>query len=189
MATELSNRSPCHRAIAPLRQFLWSSTLALAAIALAVGSFADDGDEAQSELEETLDELNALDSWLGVTSSRLTKLQREVKRRDESIAEVSRQLDATSNSLIETRKAIGDLEVEQESLLAQRKKQAQRIAVHVRQAYRLSGQDFFKMLLSQENPDTFDRMIRYHGYFSKARADALQEYRSHPTEHSRATAN
>ena len=48
-----------------------------------------------------------------------------------------------------------------------------------RAAHRLAGEDFFKLILNQESPETFDRMIRYHRYFSDARIATLEEYRAH----------
>ncbi|MDH3645106.1 MAG: peptidoglycan DD-metalloendopeptidase family protein, partial [Gammaproteobacteria bacterium] len=37
---------------------------------------------------------------------------------------------------------------------------------------------FVKLLLNQESPDTFDRMMRYHRYFSDARVTTLQQYQA-----------
>ena len=46
----------------------------------------------------------------------------------------------------------------------------------------LAGQDFLKLLLNQEDPEEFDRMLRYHQYFSRARAELLSDYRATMTE-------
>ena len=59
----------------------------------------------------------------------------------------------------------------------QTEEQAERIATHIAAAYRLTGQDFLKQLLNQESPDTLDRMMRYHRYFSESRIQAMAEYR------------
>ena len=60
--------------------------------------------------------------------------------------------------------------------------QARRIEEHVAAAYRLSGQDFLKLILNQESPETVERMAVYHRYFSDARLQALEAYRGTSAE-------
>ena len=68
------------------------------------------------------------------------------------------------------------LDAQHAELSALRDEQAQLIANHLAAAYRLSGEDFLKLLLNQQSPELVERMLRYHGYFSAARTEALTEY-------------
>ena len=154
--------------------------LSITLIALALGAVPESGvsNPSQVDLDRTVTELNQLHQWLGDAAVRLEVLQTKLHAADESIASLVTTTKRTSTNLTNTTAAIEILERQRTRLEGRRELQAKKIAVHLRQAYKLSGQDFLKLLLLQENPDTFDRLIRYHGYFSRARKEALQEYRS-----------
>lgn len=93
------------------------------------------------------------------------------------MARVSRQVDGAAEALADVRAELRDLHAEQAILAGRRAAQARHIGEHVSSAYRMSGEDFIKLLLNQQSPDTVDRMARYHRYFSAARLDALAAYR------------
>ena len=144
----------------------------------ATSTHAEPIDEAAtaSELAAVVKELNALHTWLDEASARQARLQSELKSQDESVSRITRQVRDTDAALISTSSRIENLEVERNRLSVVRAKQAQRIAQHLNAAYRLQGQDVVKALLNQESPSDFERMLRYHRYFSDARMDALRGY-------------
>lgn len=87
-------------------------------------------------------------------------------------------------TVADLQRAVRDIEAkqvalakEEKALERRRREESLRISEHLNAAYRMSGQDFFKLLLNQENPEQFDRMIRYHQYFSTARGKILEGYR------------
>ncbi len=75
---------------------------------------------------------------------------------------------------------LADLSTQVKLLNEKRDEQAHLIASHLAAAYRLSGEDFLKLLLNQQNPEQFDRMIHYHRYFSAARTEALTDVSNRP---------
>ncbi|MEC9251668.1 MAG: peptidoglycan DD-metalloendopeptidase family protein [Pseudomonadota bacterium] len=154
--------------------------LALAFTALILGAAPNSGESkpSQTDLDQTVAELNQLHEWLGDAAVRLDIVQTKLREADTSISEIITAIKQASTNLTNTETAIEVLQHRQTRLTDRRQLQAEKIAVHLRQAHKLSGQDFVKLLLLQETPDTFDRMIRYHGYFSRARKEALQEYRT-----------
>ena len=162
------------------RHSLFRASFAIACTALALGAVAESGESATSQiaLDRTVSELNELHAWLGDAAVRLNIVQTKLHAADASISDIVRATNEASSNLTNTETAIATLQLQQTLLTDRRRLQAEKIAVHLRQAYKLSGQDFLKLLLLQQTPDTFDRMIRYHGYFSRARKEALQEYRT-----------
>ena len=154
--------------------------LALAFTALIVGAVPESGEAktSQTDLDQTVAELNQLHAWLGDAAVRLDIVQTKLREADASISEIITTIKQASTNLTNTETAIEILQRQQTGLMDRRQLQAEKIAVHLRQAYKLSGQNFVKLLVLQETPDTFDRMIRYHGYFSHARKEVLQEYRT-----------
>ena len=154
--------------------------LALAFTALIVGAVPESGEAktSQTDLDQTVAELNQLHAWRGDAAVRRDIVQTKLREADASISEIITTIKQASTNLANTETAIEILQRQQTGLMHRRHLQAEKIAVHLRQAYKLSGQNFVKLLLLQEPPDTFDRMIRYHGYFSHARKEVLQEYRT-----------
>jgi len=137
---------------------------------------ADNANRAASELKKTLEQLNALDRWFSETERKRTNWEKLIKRQDEDIAGLHTALRATSSRLTNTEEELDELAAEQTALTTQRKQQAQLIGEHLAAAHRLTGQDFFKQLLNQESPDTFERMVRYHHYFSQARIGVIDQF-------------
>jgi murein hydrolase activator len=132
----------------------------------------------KAELDRITRKLNDLDAWLGGVERKRSQWQREIQASDREVARVGREVEAASGAVTAVRKEMATLQEEQTLLQAQRQVQARHIGEHLTAARRLEGEDFVKLLLNQESPDTFDRMIRYHRHFTTARIAALGEYRS-----------
>jgi murein hydrolase activator len=94
------------------------------------------------------------------------------------VARLNREVDAAASAAAAVQAEIDKLQHEQTNLEQQRATQARHIGDHLASAQRLEGQDLVKLLLNQESPDTFERMIRYHRHFTAARLSSLAEYRS-----------
>lgn len=168
--------------IAPLHAKL-AFVLAIAILSAASGAFAaNDPDKARRDLQAVAKRLNDLDSWLLGAQAKQRDLQKSIKSGDERIAAAAAAVRKTQADLDDTRAVLEQLDHERERLEVERRQQAEKIAEHLSSAYRLSGQDFFKLLLNQENPDDLDRMIRYHKYFTAARAETLKAYQITLTE-------
>ena len=140
-------------------------------------SGAEDVGAAKRELSTLTRRLNDLSAWFSDAEKTQRDWQTQLKRIDEAIADASREIKDLEHQLADVKQALDALEAERVRLEAARDEQAQLIAQHLAAAYRLQGQDFFKMMLNQQNPDRFDRMIRYHEYFSAARAETLAAYK------------
>ncbi len=138
---------------------------------------AEEAAGTERRLGELVDELNALDAWLDDAGERLAGFERDVAAADREVASTARRIRDLESELRSTRATLADLAEERRVFDAQRREQARRIAGHVRGAHRFVGHDFLKVLLSQDDPTAFERMIRYHGYFSRARLDAVGDYR------------
>ncbi len=155
------------------------SVLVAAALGWAAAGSAAEPDRTatQAELEKITDRLNDLNVWLGGAERKRAQWQREIQTSDRQVARLSRLVDAAAEALAAVRKEQHELERQRVQLEARRRDQAKRIAEHLTSAYRISGQDFIKLLLNQQSPETLERMVRYHRYFTAARLETLDEYR------------
>ena len=130
------------------------------------------------ELAATVEKLNALKVWLTDAEKQRALLQQDIQKADQEVARLGLKV-------AELQRAVADIEVQKSALAAEstalekkRGAEGRRISQHLNAAYRMSGQDFFKLLLNQENPEQLDRMIRYHQYFSTERGKILQGFRA-----------
>jgi septal ring factor EnvC (AmiA/AmiB activator) len=137
-----------------------------------------DRSETEAALEKITRQLNDLNVWLGSAERKRAQWQREIQSSDREVASLSRQVDAAAEALAQVGAEQQRLQAEQAELNEQRRRQARHIADHLASAYRMSGEDFVKLLLNQQSPQTVDRMVRYHRYFTTARMASLDAYRS-----------
>ena len=135
-----------------------------------------DAADAEQRLDEVDRELGALNIWLENADSRLSTLQADISRADDEVADLNRRIRDLHGEITEVQHSLASLRDQRREVEERRIDQARRIARHVRAAQRLGGTDIFKMLLNREDPDTVDRIVRYHRYFVRARLDALDAY-------------
>lgn len=154
------------------------------AAALSLTVFADASAEdvsplgANRELAATVEKLNALKVWFNDAEKKRALWQQDIQAADREVARLGLKVSQLRQDAKRIEKDQNKLQSEAEALELKRQEEGKRIAEHLNAAYRMSGQDFFKLLLNQENPEQFDRMIRYHQYFSTERGKTLQNYRA-----------
>ena len=159
------------------RRTLASLGLAWFAAAAAPLHAAEDISKAKSDVNSITKKLNDLDVWFSDATRRQRDLQKELRSTDQSIAGASSDIRDIEAELKRIGAELADLNAQMKTLTAQRQQQAELIANHLAAAYRLTGEDFLKLLLNQQDPDQLDRMMHYHRYFAQARSDAIDAYK------------
>jgi septal ring factor EnvC (AmiA/AmiB activator) len=142
-----------------------------------IGAEEADADGTAKQLESTIERLNALDEWFSEAEKKRAVWLVELQRQDRDISHLNVEVQRTAALLRTTQNELVELKTEVETTESLKKTQAARIATHIAAAYRLTGQDFLKQLLNQESPDTLDRMMRYHRFFSTSRLEVMVAYR------------
>lgn len=138
----------------------------------------DDPAATRKALDAVVEKLNALDRWMTDADKQRVRWEKDVQEKDQEVASVARRVEKANQALKQVEAELSELATQQKTLEVRRTEQATRIGEHLAASYRMSGQDFVKLLLNQESPDTFERITRYHRYFTQARLEALDEYRS-----------
>ena len=134
-------------------------------------------DDAQSELDQVLTRLNALDAWLDEAGERIAMGQREVAAADRRVAAAKARIRELDNRIEEGRAELESLGVERQRLEEARRRQAGNVADHLRDAWRFKERDPLQALFNLEEPRAHDRMVRYHAAFAKARTAVVEELR------------
>ena len=133
--------------------------------------------DAERELDQVLTRLNALDAWLDEAGERIAKGQREVADADRRVAAATARIRELDNRIEHARAELERLGSERERLEEARRRQAGKVAAHLRDAWRFKERDPLQAVLNLEQPRMLDRMVRYHAAFAKARSAEVDEFR------------
>ena len=163
----LNTASRCRNALWPL----------LLAVSINAAAVADEGRPAKAKLQTVLAELNHLETWLSDAERRRLRWLKDVQTRDRAVARLSAAARAGEAALADIRDALADLQAEQRRLDAQREEEVRRLANHLAAAYRLSGEQFVKLLFNQQSAATLERILVYHRFLTEARIRALDAFR------------
>ena len=150
--------------------------LALALCATSSLHAADEAAQTSAALEKIVRELNDLDGWLNIADRKRIRLQKALREQDKEVAATSLAVAKATDDIAKAQLALAQLKDRKSRLLQQRDTQAASISDHLSAAYRLNGRDLFKQILNQENPAQFQRMLKYHQYFSTARVAAVNSF-------------
>lgn len=147
----------------------------------AVTALSEDA-EAEQALGEIVDQLNALEEWFTAAEKQTAAIEQQIKTQDQAIDRLGEQRRASETSLAAIRNSVAELEQEQNGLREDITAQRAAIVAHLQAAFRLSGDDFVKQILSQNSNADADRLMRYHGYFSEQRVAEMARFKANLTE-------
>jgi len=135
-------------------------------------------EESTLALQQTLDQLNALDKWLTEAEQEKNLLQSQLRKQDKKIGALSRKARQAEQELFKANKALNKSKQQIDELKIEQREQSKAVSIHLRAAYRLGGDDFIKQLLNKKSPADLDRLIRYHGYFGAERLSLIEDYKN-----------
>lgn len=101
-------------------------------------------------------------------------LQRQLQNKEENIGKVAERLEQLHSELNDKRNTLTDLEKQQKYQTKLLDKQRQVLAQQIRATYIAEQQNYFKLLLNQENPVMVGRMLVYYDYFNRARLQQIK---------------
>ncbi|MCC5855247.1 MAG: peptidoglycan DD-metalloendopeptidase family protein [Idiomarina sp.] len=159
-----------------LSALLLSAALSAAGVSVAVAQQVDAREEQaraeaqlqqlQRDIQQRRRQLERRQQQLSGSERALQDVERQINRSSQAIATTERELQAT-----QTR--IRELEGEQEALTQSLRQQAELLADQIEAAYRSGDYNFLRMLLNQENPARFERMLEYYRHLNDARLEQL----------------
>jgi len=147
---------------------------------LAVPFTAAAGDAAEQEvklqqlrqrIQSVRQELASMVGERNTQQQALEKAEKEIGRVTAALRKLEQQSGEARDKMLELH---AQRDSEQESLQAMRTVLAQEL----RTAYMAGRQERIKLLLNQEDPALLGRTLVYHGYFTRARAERMQDMRT-----------
>lgn len=136
--------------------------------------------EAERQLRELQQNIQQQRRLFDRNQQRLSQGERALRDLEREMASSTQALQRTEQELAGLRARISELEAEQHTLQDSLQEQAQRLADQIDAAYRAGDYSFLQLLLNQENPARFERMLEYFRHLNEARLAQLEQL--HATE-------
>ncbi|WP_370249650.1 murein hydrolase activator EnvC [Thalassolituus sp.] len=153
-----------------MKMMLLRSTLLLM-ISLCLPAWADD----QTRLDEVKAEIKKLQSWLTDAREEHDELQQKLRKSDQDIAALLKEIEQTRARLREEQTRLKKLQAEQAQVRQLRNRHQTLLSQQIREARQMGDEAALRFWLTQDDPAQNQRMTRYFGYFNRARLENLTE--------------
>lgn len=139
------------------------------------GQLRDQAKSAKSDLDSVQKQIRTAQNKLRLTQAERTKQQKALNSAEQQIRKLQTSMSSTLKETRQRESRIGELKARQRALAADKREQLGSLQKDIQQAYRTGQDDYFKMLLNQENPGLLARQLRYYSYIQKARSEKIGE--------------
>lgn len=136
---------------------------------------ATDRQSKESELKQLRERIGTLRSELGQVRDHYDKLRVELGDTERHIGRVSRNLAELERKLSGQQQRLNQLRKRQGRLERSVARQRDYLSGQIRAAYLMGRQEYFKILLNQEDPATLGRVTTYYDYLNRARSERIHE--------------
>ena len=128
---------------------------------------------AEADLEAVREQISALEARIFQDAERRDDGARELERIERQVAEMDGQVRQLTAGLEEQEQRERALVAEAAETARRVRAEQTQLADQVRLSFRTGRQEGLKLLLSQENPADFGRMLTYYDYLNRARSGRI----------------
>ncbi|MCW8918176.1 MAG: peptidoglycan DD-metalloendopeptidase family protein [Gammaproteobacteria bacterium] len=126
-----------------------------------------------AELERLRQRIASLQGELQQDRSRYDTLLGELRRVERQIGRIGRGINELKRKLDEQEQRLAGLQARRTTLQASIAEQRRYLGGQIRAAYAMGRQEYFKILLNQQDPSTVGRTLTYYDYLNKARSQRI----------------
>lgn len=131
--------------------------------------------ERKAELERLRARITELQGQLNLDRGRYDSLTTELRRIERQIGKVGRAINRLKGQLDEQEEKLAQLQQRRTTLQHSITEQRRYLAGQIRAAYAMGRQEYFKILLNQEDPSAVGRTLTYYDYLNKARSQRIEK--------------
>ena len=131
-----------------------------------------------AELERLRHRIATLQGELNVDRGRYDTLITELRRVERRIGRTGRSIKKLRQQLVEQENKLSRLQQRRAELQNSIVEQRRHLAGQIRAAYAMGRQEYFKILLNQEDPSAVGRTLTYYDYLNKARSRRIENLNS-----------
>ncbi len=130
-------------------------------------------EEKETSLRSVQQEMDQLSQAMGAERSQRAELEEQLRQLEGAIAESAKGLRRIREAMDAAKGRIAAVERQRATKSAELVTACTRLAAQLRAAYALGRQDRIKLILNQEDPTDLNRLLAYHDYLSRTRADQV----------------
>lgn len=128
---------------------------------------------AQKDLARVQDQIRASEKRIQLTREQRAQKEAELEKTEAEISELRGSVGEVLSDVQIRELKLQSLRKERSERLLDRERQVERIKSDLRLAQRQGGDDNYKLLLNQEEPQALSRLMKYYGYVQQARASRV----------------
>lgn len=128
---------------------------------------------AQKDMARMQDQIRASEKRIQLTREQRAQKEAELQQAEAEISELRGSVGEVQGTVRARERKLQALRAERSERLQDRERHVQQIRSDLRLAQRQGGDDHYKLLLNQEDPQTVSRLMKYYGYVQQARAQRL----------------
>ncbi|RLV58753.1 peptidase M23 [Parashewanella curva] len=147
-------------------------------LGLSISVMATTIKERQSLLKSLQTQIDRQHSQVSDTQKQHQQLLQLLKSDEQAIANVATQVNQSQKQQQQLNDSLAELSDKQKQLQHQQQAQQQALANQLKSAYLSGSHDYTKMLLSQQDPASVERLLTYYQYLNKARVKAIAELKT-----------
>lgn len=132
----------------------------------------------EAQLKQLRERIGDLRSELGQVRTHYDKLRVELRDTERRIGKVTRNLAELDGKLANQKRKLSRLKQRQGALDQSIINQRSYLSGQIRASYMMGRQEYFKILLNQEDPATLGRITAYYDYLNRARSERIGEIES-----------
>lgn len=129
---------------------------------------------AQNDLVRVQEQIRSAEQRIKLTREQREQKEAEVREAEIEIGTLKGSVGSVQKDVSSSEQKLQQLQAEKARHLQDRDRLVNLIKTDLQMAQRQGGQDYYKLLLNQQDPQTFARLMKYYGYMQKARADRVQ---------------
>ncbi len=131
--------------------------------------------QRQAELERLRQRIGELQQQLNLDRGRYDTLTKELRTVERRIGRIGRSIKRLDGQLSEQQAKMTTLQRRRGELQASIAEQQRYLGGQIRAAYAMGRQEYFKILLNQEDPSAVGRTLTYYDYLNKARSQRIEK--------------
>lgn len=129
---------------------------------------------AQNEMARVQEQIRSAEQRIKLTREQREQKELEVKQAEMEIGAIRSSVGTVQTDVSSREGRLEKLRVERVQRLSDRGRLVNLIKADLQMAQRQGGQDYYKLLFNQQDPQTIARLMKYYGYLQKARAERVQ---------------
>ncbi|UTW44349.1 peptidoglycan DD-metalloendopeptidase family protein [bacterium SCSIO 12696] len=153
----------------------WRAVCLLAGLLAWLPLHADKASE-EKKLNTLKARIAELQKGLQASAKNRDQQSQALRQTEIAAGKLRQQITRTEAALNQLRSELVTLNKQRRQLQTAKTEQQGLIAQHINAAYRLGREEQIKLLLNEQEPARFNRLLKYHDYFLRARNDKVERY-------------